>query len=50
MLSIFCSEFPAWIGKCSKNLKKIFVYTRDSVKEIPEDVYDYPELEQLERV
>ena len=47
-LSIFCSEFPAWIGKCSKNLKKIFVYTRDSVKEIPEDVFDYPELEQLE--
>lgn len=47
-LSIFCSEFPAWIGKCSKKLKKIFVYTRDSIREIPEDVFDYPELEQLE--
>jgi Leucine-rich repeat (LRR) protein len=47
-LSMFCSEFPTWIGKCSKKLKKIFVYTRDTVKEIPEDVFEYPELEALE--
>ncbi len=47
-LSMFCSSFPSWIGKCSKKLKKIFVYTRDTVKEIPEDVFDYPELEILE--